>query len=90
MDPSTQPPSNEYPPNKVLPPAALDGVTSWYQSKWLALVEFAAVALIFIADHHHLIPLSKTPFLLVLAWISLKARGCGGETSDSHVIEAGA
>jgi uncharacterized protein len=46
----------------------------WRQSKWLALVEFAIVALIFIADHRHLIPLSKTPFLLLLGWISLRIR----------------
>lgn len=46
----------------------------WRQSKWLILVELAAVALIFIADYHHLIPVSKTPFLLLLGWISLRVR----------------
>lgn len=48
---------------------------SWRQSKWLALVEFGLVALVFVADAHHLIPISKTPFLLVLATISLRIRG---------------
>jgi CAAX protease family protein len=51
------------------PPAA------WRQSKWLALAEFAVVALIFLADKKHLIPVSKTPFLLMLGWISLRVRG---------------
>jgi membrane protease YdiL (CAAX protease family) len=46
----------------------------WRQSKWLIPVELALVALIFIADAHHLIPVSKTPFLLLLAWASLRLR----------------
>ena len=40
----------------------------------MALVEFCVVALIFLADYKHLVPLSKTPFLLILAWISLRLR----------------
>jgi CAAX protease family protein len=48
---------------------------SWRRSKTLALVEFVIVALIFVADAHHLIPVSKTPFLLILGWISLRIRG---------------
>ncbi len=55
-----------------------DGVAArpsrWRNSKWLAPVEFALVGLIFLADHKHLIPLSKTPFLLLLGWISLRLR----------------
>ncbi len=47
---------------------------SWRDSNWLALVEFGLVALVFIADFHHLVPLSKTPFLLVIGWISLRIR----------------
>lgn len=35
------------------------------------------VALIFLADARHLIPLSKTPFLLVFGWISLWVRRVG-------------
>ena len=46
----------------------------WRQSKWLALVEFTVVALIFLADYKHLIPVSKTPFLLIVGWISLRLR----------------
>jgi uncharacterized protein len=46
----------------------------WRQNRWLIPVELAVVALIFIADAHHLIPVSKTPFLLLLAWASLHLR----------------
>jgi membrane protease YdiL (CAAX protease family) len=48
---------------------------SWRDRKWLALVEFLIVALIFYADYRGLIPFSKTPELLLLAWISLRVRG---------------
>ncbi len=43
---------------------------------WLfALCEFAIVVLIFVADWKHMIPLSKTPFLLLVGWISIRLRG---------------
>jgi membrane protease YdiL (CAAX protease family) len=44
-------------------------------SPWLFAVEAALVVAIFVADFHGLIVLSKTPYLLVLAWLSLWARG---------------
>lgn len=44
-------------------------------SVWLALFEFAVVALIFEADLHHHIYLSKTPYLFLLGWASLRLRG---------------
>lgn len=44
-------------------------------SVWLALAEFAAVAGLFYADVHHHIYLSKTPYLFVLGWASLRLRG---------------
>jgi CAAX protease family protein len=47
----------------------------WRQSRSLALVELGLVALLFVADKYHLVPLSKTPFLLLLAWASLRVRG---------------
>lgn len=46
----------------------------WRQSKWLAVAELMVVVLIFVADARHLIPFSKTPFLLALGWISLRMR----------------
>jgi membrane protease YdiL (CAAX protease family) len=56
--------------NTISPPTS-----SWRQSKWLAWIEFAIVALIFVADARHLIPVSKTPLLLALGWTSLRMRG---------------
>ena len=53
------------------------GVCSWRESKWLAVFELVLVALIFAADARHLIPLSKTPVLLILGWISLRLRRVG-------------
>jgi hypothetical protein len=46
----------------------------WRQSKWLIFVELLVVILIFVADSLHWIPLSKTPFLLAFAWLSLRLR----------------
>ncbi len=51
--------------------------TGWRESKWLAIAELAIVVLIFVADARHLIPFSKTPFLLLFGWISLKVRKIG-------------
>lgn len=39
--------------------------------------EFAAIAAVFVADAHHLIYFSKTPYLLVLGWFSMFVRGVG-------------
>ena len=47
---------------------------TWRDNKWLALVEFLLVGLIFYADHRKWIPISKTPELLLLGWISLRVR----------------
>jgi membrane protease YdiL (CAAX protease family) len=46
----------------------------WRQSKWLAVGELLLVALIFVADFKHLIFFSKTPYLLLFGWISLRVR----------------
>jgi membrane protease YdiL (CAAX protease family) len=43
-------------------------------SMWLAFLEFTLVGLIFCADYFGLIPISKTPELLLLGWISLRLR----------------
>jgi len=50
---------------------------SWRDSKWLALVEFLIVGVIFYADYRHLIIFSKTPELLLLGWVSLRLRKLG-------------
>ncbi|MEW6732595.1 MAG: CPBP family intramembrane glutamic endopeptidase [Acidobacteriota bacterium] len=48
--------------------------TNWRQSRWLVLGELLVVVLIFVADEQHLIPFSKTPFLLLFGWIALRIR----------------
>jgi hypothetical protein len=59
------------------------GETRWRCSKALALGEFTVVVLIFVADWLHVVPLSKTPFLFLLGWISLGCAECDGRMSDS-------
>ncbi len=59
-------------PSKAHPNVVCAG--DWRQSKWLILAELVIVALIFVAYERKLIPLSKTPFLLAFAWLSLRAR----------------
>lgn len=44
-------------------------------SMWLVLTEFAVVAGLFVADVYHHIFLSKTPYLFLLGWASLRLRG---------------
>lgn len=47
---------------------------SWRTSRWLVGLECALIALIFYADDHGWIPISKTPELLLLGWLSLRLR----------------
>lgn len=47
----------------------------WQESRSLALAELTLVVALAIADLYGLIPLSKTPFLLALGWISLRLHG---------------
>jgi len=44
-------------------------------SRWMALAEFAIVAGLFYADVHHHIYVSKTPYIFLLGWASLRLRG---------------
>jgi membrane protease YdiL (CAAX protease family) len=48
---------------------------SWRDSRLLAACEFAVVVALFMADIRHHIFFSKTPYLFVLAWGSLRLRG---------------
>jgi len=50
-----------------------DGV--WCDSRWLVLVEFALVVGIYVGRQHHILKVSATPYLFLLAWISLRLRG---------------
>ena len=47
----------------------------WRHSKWPLLVELALVAAIFLADRY--LPVSKTPYLLAVGWVSLWLRRVG-------------
>jgi len=49
-------------------------LTTWRDSKWLIVTELLVVALIFVADAHHLIWFSKTPYLLAFGWASMRLR----------------
>lgn len=60
--------------------AAAEPLRNWRDSRWLAWFEFLLVGLIFYADQRKLIPVSKTPELLVLGWISLRVRKLGWRT----------
>jgi uncharacterized protein len=51
-----------------------NGAANWRESKWLAIAELAVVALIFWADFKHHIYFSKTPYLLLFGWVSLRVR----------------
>jgi len=44
-------------------------------SVWLLLVEFAVVIGLFVADVYHHIVFSKSPYLFLLGWASLRLRG---------------
>src|SRR5580700_7955657 len=46
----------------------------WRASRWLVFVEFAVAVSIYIARQHHILKVSATPYLLLLAWISLRLR----------------
>jgi membrane protease YdiL (CAAX protease family) len=50
-----------------------DGRT-WRDSRWLILVEFALIVGVYVARQHHILKVSATPYLLLLAGISLRLR----------------
>ena len=47
------------------------------ESAWLVLAEFAIVVALSVADIYHHIFVSKTGYLLLLGWASLRLRGFG-------------
>lgn len=55
-------------------PSANNRGRAWRDSKWLVLVEFALVVAIYVARQHHILKISATPYLFLLAWISLRLR----------------
>ena len=51
-----------------------NGHGGWRDSRWLILVEFALVVGIYVGRRHHILKVSATPYLFLLAWISLRLR----------------
>jgi membrane protease YdiL (CAAX protease family) len=47
---------------------------SWRGSSWLVLVELVLVAAIYVGRQHHILKVSATPYLFLLAWISFRVR----------------
>jgi uncharacterized protein len=47
---------------------------SWRGSSWLVLVELVLVATIYVGRQHHILKVSATPYLFLLAWISFRVR----------------
>ena len=47
---------------------------AWRDSRWLVLVELALVIAVYVARRYHFLKVSATPYLLLLAWISLRVR----------------
>jgi membrane protease YdiL (CAAX protease family) len=45
------------------------------ENRKLFAAELAVILLLFLADVRHWVPVSKTPYLFALAWISLRLRG---------------
>ena len=46
----------------------------WRNSKWLVLTEFVLVVTIYVARQQHLLKISATPYLFLIAWVSLRLR----------------
>ena len=62
-------------------PADKKALSSWRltlrDQRASAIIDLAVVAVVFVADWHHFIYFSKTPYLLALGWLSLRVRGLG-------------
>lgn len=49
-------------------------LVEWVRLHWIGCIEVALAGGLLIADRMHLVPVSNTPFLLALGWISLRMR----------------
>jgi len=58
-----------------MPPMSGNNVRRRRWARLLALAELAVIVAIFVGDRY--LPVSKTPYLFALAWISLRLRGLG-------------
>src|SRR5579864_5081899 len=48
---------------------------SKFSDRWLLVIELVIIAALFVADIYHHIYVSKTPYLFLLGWASLRLRG---------------
>src|SRR6185295_9355435 len=48
---------------------------AWRHGGWLVTGELTFIVALALADIYTTIPMSRTPFLLVLGWVSLRLRG---------------
>lgn len=55
-------------------PLRCSRIGPWVRTRWAVFLEVSLVAGLLLADRMHLVPVSNTPFLLALAWISLRMR----------------
>lgn len=49
----------------------------WRQSPWAAAAEVAIIVALVAGDYYGVVPVTSTPFLLALGWLSLRLRGLG-------------
>jgi membrane protease YdiL (CAAX protease family) len=52
-----------------------DKRAAWRRDPWLAVGELAALVVLTVADAWGAVPLTRTPFLVALGWLSLRLRG---------------
>lgn len=62
-------------PGPTAPVQQYELTRKWHDNKLVIAAEFAVVLLIFIADWKGFVPYSKTPFLFLFGWLSLRLRG---------------
>src|SRR5688572_3015137 len=49
----------------------------WRESQWAAAAEVAIIVALVAGDYYGVVPVTSTPFFLVLGWLSLRLRGLG-------------
>jgi len=49
----------------------------WRESEWAAAAEIAIIVALVAGDYYGAVPVTSTPFFVVLGWLSLRLRGLG-------------
>ena len=50
---------------------------TWRSGGWMALAEFALVVAVYVGRQHHILKVSATPYLFLIAWVSHRLRRVG-------------